>query len=243
MRGRCVFAILGVSACFMVAVSVMGHRGMASHPGAHRIRETTIVAASGQRLFSLFEGLSPDPRYDLKRIQKEAKVPPPPTCGAKPGLLGRLRGLWGITAYAFVDTPVCQSHMAPCAGHHYEADEDASCLSDTCQGSYQRVKIYGPTFDTEWKFDGGTGCSDKPGHTCDQYGNLGVCNAVTCTNTSCTSDGDCPGECNTCKNGSCTPDDLKCLGTVRGPCGSVTWHGSPGFRPPDSVICFGRSAG
>lgn len=197
----------------------------------------------GQRLFSLFEGLSPDPRYDLKRIQKEAKVPPPPTCGAKPGLLGRLRGLWGITAYAFVDTPVCQSHMAPCAGHHYEADEDASCLSDTCQGSYQRVKIYGPTFDTEWKFDGGTGCSDKPGHTCDQYGNLGVCNAVTCTNTSCTSDGDCPGECNTCKNGSCTPDDLKCLGTVRGPCGSVTWHGSPGFRPPDSVICFGRSAG
>ena len=62
------------------ALTVIRH-----HAPAHNSIKSVVVSSSGQELTTLFEGLSPDPRYSVKDMLAIRRALP--RCGKKPGRL------------------------------------------------------------------------------------------------------------------------------------------------------------
>jgi hypothetical protein len=56
--------VIGIEICTCLSLSVWTIVGRVESP--RQITETAVFTMDGVQLTSLFEGLSPDPRYDLK---------------------------------------------------------------------------------------------------------------------------------------------------------------------------------
>ncbi len=73
-------SFLTLASLLLGALTVIRH-----HASPHNSIKSVVVSASGQKLTTLFEGLSPDPRYSVKDILATRRALP--RCGKKPGTL------------------------------------------------------------------------------------------------------------------------------------------------------------
>jgi hypothetical protein len=146
-------------------LSVNSHR-------PRRISETAVLNIDGTRLSSVFEGLRPDPQYDLKNIPvHNATVI---RCPAQArSWIDRVKAFVVPSAYASANCPV-----TPCGGKYYENQQLTCTSSDGCQGSFGSA-LYDPGFPPQngVQENGTFGCTQTyPLTPCTQ----GLCNNVVC---------------------------------------------------------------
>jgi hypothetical protein len=176
----------------------------------HGIAETSVLTALGNRLASVFDGLTPDPRYDLKRVVNPAPEVIRCPVGERTAL-GRIEQLFVPSVYAQ------GSCTATACGGEYYVDETIPCTASGCQGSFKNAysnPVLGP-FTKGVRNDGTSGCTATPGGPgC----TTGICNHVLCDNgetcTTCETDNDvfgCGGPGYLCNGHCCSPQ--LCSGT------------------------------
>jgi hypothetical protein len=78
LRLRPFGSFLILASLLIGALTVIRH-----YASAHNSINSVVVSSSGQRLSTLFDGLSPDPRYSVKDILAIRRALP--QCGEKPG--------------------------------------------------------------------------------------------------------------------------------------------------------------
>ena len=184
----------------------------------HVVTKTTIMAADGLLLPSVFEGSPPDARYDLSQLPSPAPTMISCPAPARTNLLGALGSLIEPSAFAQGSCP-----PSTCTGDHY-ITQNLSCVLPACLGTFKnahRDLLAGdPT--KGGRADGTFGCTSAAGYTCTQN----LCNYVICDLpppcTPCTEDNDpaCgpPGHlCNAgccghaqCPSGALPPFDFAC---------------------------------
>ena len=131
----------GVGVCLIAAFAPTAYRVLSNYFVERRIQETRIVSAGGQRLASLFEGLSPEPQYGLKpMVWKRQNAS---RCGARAGLFGKLLRLIEPIVHAQgsyncpQDTAAC---LGGCCGGNWANGASQPCGGGSCQGSQQFVQ-------------------------------------------------------------------------------------------------------
>src|ERR1700682_376844 len=111
LKSRLVFPVVVCAALSMAMWFAIG-KAARLHP--RRITETAIVTMEGARVSSVFEGSSPDPRNDLRRIPNHA--PPVIRCSARVNrtLLDRIKGFFEPSVFADGSCPTTR-----CGSDHY----------------------------------------------------------------------------------------------------------------------------
>ena len=141
--------------------------------GRHRVNTTAIVAIDGNRLSSVFQGSTPDPRYDLKRIP--AQIPATIGCTPVPKTpFERLRSWFQPVALAQGSCPTNS-----CGGENYVGDA-LDCTASGCTGTFANA-YYDPINglpDQGTRADGSYGCKNNPPGTCE----TNTCNHILCNN-------------------------------------------------------------
>lgn len=199
-----IIAVLGV--CIPILISSERGTVFVRHLRAHHIKETVIISAGHRRLAGLFDGLSPDPRWDVTRaLQMGAQK----GCGdQKIGLVSRLVALVEGTAHAqsgCVTTPCNSCYMDVTSG----MCQWANCTTiswnvtgdNVCSGA-QQLASYGCLGDScNWACNsgscdnsfncgctggggGGGGCSG-PGFPCSDSGDPACCDGNHCNGGTC----------------------------------------------------------
>jgi hypothetical protein len=175
---------------------------------------TAIVTDDGRRLAGFFDGLTPHPRFEPKRMRAELEATATSTCAVNgdAGLLGRLRELVEPTARA-----QSNCYATSCTGEYRRVQEIRPCAPPACPGGYNNTYADYANGQRQNGFrqTATEGCS----RDAQQYpGVLCACNQEICLKP-CSSNYSCPDG-QHCSGGSCR--DSNC------PLGEIEWCESSG---------------
>jgi len=174
--------VIGIGLCTCLSLSVWTVAGRLNAP--RRITETAVFTMDGIQLASIFEGLSPDPLYDIKTMP--SRTPTVIPCAPETRtVLDKLKSWFQPSAFAQGSCP-----NTPCGGQYYLPGTPISCTASGCSGSIESAfssPSSGP-INTGAHENGTYGCT---GTGCTQN----ICNFVTCDNggttcITCSDDGD-----------------------------------------------------
>ena len=231
---------LSVVACLATALVLF----IALIPQPSRIQRTALIGADGQALTSLFDGLTPNPMYDISLVRLADSRRAHSRCGES--LIAKLLGFVEARAYAQSEDDPCNvSDCGICDGS-CETENDQPCDGppNCTEGMYHYVS-WTPPANSDW--------GEK--QLCAQDCGCGVCGTAvchlgptTCINSkSCQTHGDC-----TSYGGYCGPDNCcdpppvsscpltaSCTGTDTSSCTG----GSAGVAPCTNGCCTPPSIG
>lgn len=184
------------------------------------IVDTRIQSASGDKLKTIFDDLSPDPRMDLKRVRERSAI----SAQMKQCNSTSKNGRWELLWKLFGGSPVYADEAciaSPCASSWYKLSDPRACVGN-CTGQAWRGAIHGGYLDGDrslgFRYPGAQACSwnpnVQPSGTCE-------CKDETCLNGlppcakcdgvdpfGCVQGKRCEGGC--CEDYSCPSGQSKC---------------------------------
>jgi hypothetical protein len=172
IKRRFVFRLFACTFLSLAAWVAIIHGHKRTHP--RRIAETAIVTSDGIRLSSVFDGMNPDPRNQIKGMSSHTPTIIRCSALAKTTLFDKVTGFLEPSVLA---QGGCSN--TPCGGQNY-IHGSYSCVATGCQGSFASayVDYQNGSISNGAHEDGSSGCTSAPGYSCTQN----ICNFDICDN-------------------------------------------------------------